>query len=144
MAITAFVLGTVMQKQLAKILKFAVVGGLVLVGAGLAFFCPCKKIIWFILSSGLLGLGTGAVLPSLNTLISSTAPKTERGLITCLYGSVRFFGVAVGPPLFGYAEKISKPPIFYTTAGICLLIAILFFMFVKPAEIIPEDIQSKN
>lgn len=141
MAVTAFILGTVMQKQLAKILKIAVIGGLVLVGGGLALFCPCKKILWFILTSSMLGFGTGAVLPSLNTLITSTAPKTERGIITCLYGTVRFFGVAVGPPLFGFAEKLSKPPIFFSTAGVCAVIALLFLFLVNPKKIIPEDIQ---
>jgi len=144
MAVVAFLLGTVMQKQLAKILKIAVVGGLVMVGGGLALFCPCKKIIWFVVTATVLGLGTGAVLPALNTLITSTAPKTERGLITCLYGTVRFFGVAVGPPLFGYAEKLSKLPVFFTTAAICATIAILFAVFVKPEQIIPEDIQGNN
>lgn len=143
MAITAFVLGTMMQKQLTKILKWAVSGGLFLVGLGLALFCPCQSILGLVATSAILGLGTGAVLPSLNTLITSTAPKTERGLITCLYGTVRFFGVAVGPPLFGFAEKLSKPPIFYSTAAICLAIAILFFILVKPERIIPQDIQAQ-
>jgi ACDE family multidrug resistance protein len=141
MALSAFILGTVMQKQLAKILKFAVVGGLLLVGLGLTLFCPGKTLLLFIISSTVLGLGTGAVLPSLNTLITSAAPKTERGLVTCLYGTVRFFGVAVGPPLFGYAEKITKPPIFLTTAGICIVLGLLFWLLVKPEQIIPKDIQ---
>mgnify|MGYP000899332484 CR=1 FL=1 len=144
MAITAFVLGTVMQKQMAKILKYAAVGGLILACAGLGLFCPLKQIFWLVVTASMLGLGTGAVLPALNTLITSCAPKTERGIITCLYGTVRFFGVAFGPPLFGFAEKISKPPIFYSTAGICLTIAILFLIFVKPDKIIPADIQQEG
>lgn len=141
MTITAYILGTVMQKQLTKILKWAVVIGLFLVGAGLTLFCPCKNILLFTLTSAVLGLGTGAVLPSLNTLITSSAPKTERGLITCLYGTVRFFGVAIGPPLFGMAEKMGKPPIFISTAGLCVLLGFLFLFFVDPAKIIPKDIQ---
>jgi MFS transporter, ACDE family, multidrug resistance protein len=144
MALTAFVLGTVMQKQLAKILKFAVVVGLFLVGFGLTFFCPSKTLLLLILSSTGLGLGTGAVLPSLNTLITSAAPKTERGLVTCLYGTVRFFGVAVGPPLFGYAEKITKPPIFLPTAGICIVLGLLFWFLVNPGQIIPKAIQGQG
>jgi ACDE family multidrug resistance protein len=141
MALTAYILGTVMQKQLTKILKWAMVIGLFLVAAGLFLFCPCKNVLLFTATSGALGLGTGAVLPSLNTLITSSAPKTERGLITCLYGTVRFFGVAFGPPLFGMAAKITKPPIFYTTAGICILLSLLYLFFVNPGRIIPEDIQ---
>ena len=144
MAVTAFILGTVMQKKLAKILKWAAVVGLFLVAAGLILFCPCKNVLWFTVTSTILGLGTGAVLPSLNTLITSLAPKTERGMLTCLYGTVRFFGVALGPPLFGFSEKLTKPPIFFSTAGICILLGILFFLLVKPAKLIPKDIQSKG
>jgi MFS transporter, ACDE family, multidrug resistance protein len=141
MAITAYVLGTVMQKKLAKILKWAVVIGMFFVAGGLILFYPSKTVWLFTLTSVLLGLGTGSVLPSLNTLITSSAPKTERGLVTCLYGTVRFFGVAIGPPLFGLAEKLSKPPIFLTTAGICIGLGFLFLFLVKPSEIIPKEIQ---
>lgn len=141
MTITAFVLGTVMQKKMTKILKWGAVIGLFLVAAGLILFCPCKNVLLFTISASILGLGTGAVLPSLNTLITSSAPKTERGIITCLYGTVRFFGVAIGPPLFGFSEKLTKPPIFFTTAGVCILLGILFLFFVKPNQIIPKDIQ---
>ena len=143
MAVTAFILGTVMQNQLAKILKWAAVGGLFLIAGGLIFFCPCHDPFWFTLTASVLGLGAGAVLPSLNTLITSSAPKAERGIITCLYGTVRFFGVAVGPPLFGFAEKLAKPPIFYSVAGICIALGVLFWLFVKPALVIPKDIQGK-
>ena len=141
MATTAFILGTVMQKMMTKILKWGAVIGLFLVAAGLIIFCPCKNVLLFTISASILGLGTGAVLPSLNTLITSSAPKTERGIITCLYGTVRFFGVAIGPPLFGFAEKLTKPPIFFSTAGVAILLGLLFLFFVKPNQVIPEDIQ---
>jgi ACDE family multidrug resistance protein len=144
MTAAAYILGTVMQKQLIKILKWAAVFGLFCVAAGLLLFCPCNNVWLFTLTSALLGLGTGAVLPSLNTLITSSAPKTERGLVTCLYGTVRFFGVAVGPPIFGMAEKITKPPIFFTTAGICIGLGLLFLFLVNPAKIIPKEIQGQS
>lgn len=144
MAIAAYILGTVMQKQLSKILKWAVVLGLFLVAAGLGLFCPCKNVLLFTITSGILGLGTGAVLPSLNTLITSSAPKAERGLVTCLYGTVRFFGVAIGPPLFGLAEKFQKPPVFLTTAAVCILLGLLFLFFVKPDKIIPKEIRKQG
>lgn len=144
MTITAYILGTVMQKKLTKILKWAATAGLFFVAAGLILFCPCKNIWLYTLTSALLGLGTGAVLPSLNTLITSAAPKTERGLVTCLYGTVRFFGVAIGPPLFGMAQQLTKPPIFFTTAGVCIGLGLLFLFLVNPAKIIPEEIQGQS
>jgi ACDE family multidrug resistance protein len=141
MAITAYLLGMVMQTHLTNILTWASVGGLFSIAGGLIFFCPCNSPFWSTLTASLLGLGTGAVLPSLNTLITSSAPKTERGIVTCLYGTVRFFGVATGPPIFGFAEKITKPPVFYSIAGICILLGILFWFLVKPEKIIPKEIQ---
>jgi ACDE family multidrug resistance protein len=143
MAVTAFILGTVMVKKMTKILKWGAVIGLFLVAAGLIVFCLCKNVTLFTLAAALLGLGTGAVLPSLNTLITSAAPKAERGIVTCLYGTVRFFGVALGPPLFGYAEKFSKPPVFFSTAGLCVLLGLLFLFLVKPDEVIPQDIRGE-
>ncbi len=142
MALTAYILGTVMQKQMSRILKWSAVIGLFMLATGLILFCPFKSLWGLTVAASILGLGTGAVLPSLNTLITSSAPKTERGLVTCLYGTVRFFGVAIGPPLFGLAEKISKPPIFFTTAGICILAGVLFLFLVDPKKIIPKEIQS--
>ncbi|MCL6589462.1 MAG: MFS transporter [Firmicutes bacterium] len=144
MAITAYVLGSVMQKQMARILKWAAVLGLFLLASGLVLFCPFQNIWLLTLASTLLGIGTGAILPSLNTLITSSAPKTERGLVTCLYGTVRFFGVAVGPPLFGMAEKISKPPVFFTTAGVCILAGLLFLFLANPQKIVPKEIQGQG
>jgi MFS transporter, ACDE family, multidrug resistance protein len=141
MAITAYILGTVMQKQITRILKWGAVIGLFFLAAGLVLFCPVKNVWWLTIAASILGLGTGAILPSLNTLITSSAPKTERGLVTCLYGTVRFFGVAIGPPLFGLAEKTSKPPIFFSTAGVCILFGLLFLFLVKPSKIIPKEIQ---
>ncbi len=141
MAITAYILGIVMQGQINKILKGAAVIGLFALAAGLILFCPFKEAWCLIVSASILGLGTGAVLPALNTLITSTAPKTERGLVTCLYGTVRFFGVAMGPPLFGLAEKMSQPLIFFTTAGVCILFGFLFLFLVNPEKIIPKEIQ---
>ena len=38
------------------------------------------------------------MLPAINMLVTSAAGQEERGLVTSLYGAVRFIGVAVGPP----------------------------------------------
>jgi ACDE family multidrug resistance protein len=144
MTIIAYVLGAAMQKQPARMVKWGVVGGLFLVAAGLILFCPCKNLALLMLTASLLGAGTGAVLPALNTLITSAAPKTERGVITCLYGTVRFFGVAIGPPIFGFAHKITKPPVFITTAGICFGLSLLFWFFVHPSQLMSNQLQSSK
>jgi ACDE family multidrug resistance protein len=49
----------------------------------------------------LLGVGNGLALPALNTMVTSAAAGQTRGLVTSLYGAVRFLGVALGPPIVG-------------------------------------------
>ena len=41
------------------------------------------------------------LLPCLNTMITGAVEKSERGMITSLYNSLRFLGLR-GPPLFGW------------------------------------------
>ena len=48
----------------------------------------------------LLGAGLGITLPALDTIITSSVAASERGVTTALYGTVRSFGSALGPPAF--------------------------------------------
>jgi len=107
MAITAYVSGTVMQKQLMSFLKPAVVFGLALVGVGLASLALIDWPYGQLSALVVLGIGTGMVLPALNTLITSAAPVAERGIVTAFYGTVRFVGVALGPPAFGLVGDLA-------------------------------------
>src|SRR5690554_5308413 len=117
MAITSYVFGIVLKQQMVKIMKWAIIGGLSLVALGLFFFPLGNGMVTKTIFSTLIGTGTGMALPALNTLITSSAPSSERGLVTCLYGTVRFFGVAIGPPLFSFATKYGQPLIFWSNVG---------------------------
>lgn len=48
------------------------------------------------------GIGIGIALPSLDALITEGIEKEERGTISSFYNSMRFIGVALGPPVFAY------------------------------------------
>lgn len=52
-------------------------------------------------------IGTGLMLPCLNTLITGAVERSYRGMVTSLYNSLRFLGVAAGPPLFTWLGDIS-------------------------------------
>jgi ACDE family multidrug resistance protein len=85
------------------------------------------------------GIGSGLVLPCLNTLITSAIGKAERGIVTSLYSSVRFLGIAAGPATFG--ALLHRPVLlFWSTAGVALLLAFLMFRFIRK----PCKIKSKN
>lgn len=141
MAIASYLFGIVLKQQMIKIMKWTIIGGLALVAFGLFLFPLGHSIVTKTIFATLIGTGTGMALPALNTLITSSAPTSERGLVTCLYGTVRFFGVAIGPPLFSFATKYGQPPIFWADVGFVVGIAILTFFFVNPQQVLPDALK---
>lgn len=81
-----------------------------------------------------IGLGTGMVLPCLNTLITSAIAAKERGLVTSLYGSTRFIGVAIGPPVFGFLMKISQQLMYGVMGGLALFTVLIVYYCVNSKQ----------
>lgn len=89
--------------------------------------------IYLLLSSLLVGgVGIGLVLPCLDAFITSGIEKKERGTVTSLYSSVRFIGVAAGPPAVSLLSKVSHQAVFYTISGLCAVSAVLSLFAIKP------------
>ena len=99
--VTAYVSGIVLQERLARYLKAVVVAGLAVLAAGTASLYLARGLAALVAGVSVMGLGYGLALPALNTMITSAVESAERGGITALYGTVRFFGAALGPPAFG-------------------------------------------
>lgn len=137
MSSTSFITGFVIKKKEA-LMKALVVTGLGVMTASLAFLPLTKNVIPFFVGISLTGLGAGLILPCLNMLITSAASIKERGLITSLYGSVRFFGAAAGPPLYGFLMEKGTGLMFWGSAGLALTSGILFFIFGKAKGSPPE------
>lgn len=128
---TSLLTGIIAQKKKPKY-KILVVAGLSLLGLAnfvIPFFIKNTYILIGSLVIG--GIGGGLVLTCLNTIITSTVTMEERGMITALYGAVRFFGVAIGPPVFGILMEKSNLLTFGTTGGLSLLAAGLAMAFIK-------------
>ena len=103
MAAVAFFGGLYLQKRPAR-LKAMAVAGLVLAAGALGAMAVVRDPLWAVVTlAALQGLGTGMTLPAVNVLVTSAAARGQRGAVTALYGTVRFAGVAAGPPLFGLA-----------------------------------------
>lgn len=130
MSVTSFVTGFVIKKKRA-LMKILVVTGLSFTTAALIFLPLFEQVIIYFIAISVVGVGTGLVLPCLNTLITSAASIEERGLVTSLYGSVRFFGVAFGPPIYGFLMARSVSLMFWSSAGLALAGAILALIFIK-------------
>lgn len=129
MAITSYITGLVTQKRANLHKPLVVVGTGILSGAMFiaAFFIQNTYLM--IAALVLAGIGTGMVLPNLNTMITSSCNIDERGMITSLYGGVRFFGVALGPPLFGFLMEKSEMIMFIVPAALTAVVGTLNFFF---------------
>lgn len=142
MTITSSTTGVYLQKHLGRWLKPALLLGLALVAVSLVALAVTPSGLFFLLPLTAAGIGTGLFLPGLNLLITSAA-EGERGLVTALYGTVRFFGAALGPPALGLGLKFGRFPPFVGAAAATCLVLSLAWLLINVNEILPQDL-AKN
>ncbi|HHY09232.1 MAG TPA: MFS transporter, partial [Firmicutes bacterium] len=80
------------------------------------------------------GVSIGILLPPINSLITGATSTDRRGMITCLYGTVRFFGVAIGPPAFALALARGKWFMFLGSAAIAVAAGLAALILINPAH----------
>lgn len=132
MVITSYTTGSLIKKN-GKLMRWLMNIGLVAMTLSLAatlFFL--KNIYVFIGLLTVSSIGTGLLLPCLNTMITGAIQKSERGMITSLYNSLRFLGVAAGPPLFGWMMDKSDNLVFITVSALSLGTLCFVFFLIKP------------
>lgn len=78
----------------------------------------------------------GLVLPAVNTMVTSAAQSEQRGGITSLYGSVRFAGVALGPPAFSLLQEVNVPLMFLSAGGLALAAGLLGFLLIHEEAVL--------
>jgi ACDE family multidrug resistance protein len=139
-AMTSYAAGTVLQKRLARWARPVVAGGLALIGVSMVAEALIRNPFWALTALVLQGIGTGATLPSLNTLVTSATSTKERGAITSLYGSVRFFGVAMGPPLFALAMT-HRTGVFLGAAALAFATALAGWFLINESVMLPKSLR---
>nr|WP_085524803.1 MFS transporter [Tuberibacillus sp. Marseille-P3662] len=137
MLLTNYLTGSLI-KQNQKRMKMFIVIGLLLMTASFSTLVFFQALIPFLAILAVSSVGTGMVLPCLNTLITSAVGQSKRGFVTSLYGSVRFLGVAAGPPLYGFLMEWSRTGMFLSTAGLTLVTAFLSLLLIKVPSKEPE------
>lgn len=80
------------------------------------------------------GIGIGMALPSLDALITEGISKDERGTISSFYNSMRFIGVALGPPVFAYIMTNAERLIFIVSLLCSLAALALVLFYIDPKE----------
>lgn len=138
MCTTSFLNGLWFSKK-PNICRWLVPGGLALLAASLLAASFWSNPFWFMGTMVGAGVGSGVVLPALNTLVTSSAPLEERGIITALYGSLRFLGVAGGPPSFCALLTIGRAPMFWAAVGLCTVSAVLTGLFMDVRTLVSKE-----
>ncbi len=141
LAITSYLSGTFLQKRLTKLLKAVVVVGLTLTGVSMALVAFLSRPVPVISVLALLGIGGGLVLPAVNTMVTSSTNLEKRGIVTAIYGTVRFFGVAIGPPAFAMGIKVGKLPTYLAAAGLTAVVLLLAAIFINQNKMIPKKLR---
>jgi MFS transporter, ACDE family, multidrug resistance protein len=124
MCTTSYLTGSKIGKNMELMKKLILIGfsAMTLSYGLLAFFNDGLVLFLFILV--ISSLGTGLVLPCINSLITGSVGKEFRGFVTSLYSSVRFLGVAVGPPIFTRLMAWSKIGMFLSIATLTLVVGL--------------------
>ena len=139
MSVTAYLTGLYLRK-VKKYFKLAYLLGLIVVSVamGILPFC-CRSLIVYPIMLGLLGLGSGLVLPAVNTMVTSATQSEQRGGVTSLYGSVRFLGVALGPPAFSLMQGVGNFFMFAVGGALALAISIPGYFLIKEKVVLQDQ-----
>lgn len=82
----------------------------------------------------LSGVGIGIALPCLDALITEGVEKDQRGTITSFYSSMRFIGVAAGPPVYAAVMAQSEHMIYYLSISVSLITLFIVLFLIKPGK----------
>lgn len=131
MALTSYLSGVYLSDK-RSLWKPIIVGALFGAALCLGLLPLFSNLIPYMTLLFFLGIAIGLLLPPINSLITGATSADRRGTITCLYGTVRFFGVAIGPPTFGLAIEFGQWFLFLGCAAIASIAAIIALFTITP------------
>ncbi|MDI6870872.1 MAG: MFS transporter [Bacillota bacterium] len=139
MTLTSFATGAFLQKR-AHLLKGSTALGLGLVAASLVLLvaAQAKPFLTAALVTA-LGVGNGFALPALNTMVTSAAAGKTRGMVTSLYGAVRFLGVALGPPAVGWLMQWGPKMVYWPVAAAAALTTAAVLLLLDDRQVRPPS-----
>lgn len=133
-AISAYITGTFFQKKVDR--RYLVTGGLGLIALSLASLAVIQNSYYLYVAIFFIGVGSGAALVTLNVLVTGSVSLERRAIITSGYGAVRFFGVAMGPPLFGLVMGMGNLIMFAGAAALGALTAAGAFVLIDQKRLL--------
>ncbi|MGF7533137.1 bacillibactin exporter BcbE [Bacillus mexicanus] len=129
---SSFIAGKKIGKDKGR-MKFCVVTGMTLLT--LSFIALWWNHSFYFLFAFLSfgGIGIGMALPALDALITEGIETEQCGTISSFYNSMRFIGVALGPPVFAALMSHANWLIFILSA-FCSIIALFLVIFTVDAK----------
>lgn len=116
------------------LMKWLIFSGNLVIGFPLLFITKDMSLFLITFLLSLSSLGIGISLPSLDTLITKGVKKNIRGTVTSIYSSMRFLGVALGPPIVAVMEGNIR--ILYITLAILSGVAAVISLFaIQPKKV---------
>ncbi len=105
-----------------------IIAGLAFVGAGLLLLLASIDLVTLISFIALIGIGSGLVNPSLNTLVSKKTDPDNQGAMLGVLGSFNSFGRAIGPPAGGLLYMVNMALPYVASAGISAMAAVVLYV----------------
>ncbi|WP_391571715.1 MFS transporter [Cohnella sp.] len=121
------------KKQLMKWIGVAgfLVAAACLLGLGLLKKDSTIIIIGFLFAAS---IGLGAALPCIDALLTEGIDKEQRGTVMSFYSSIRFLGVAAGPPFTAWIISRSPSVFYLTLCASCFAASLVAWFLIKPEQ----------
>lgn len=129
MVTTSYITGSKIGSNLEKMKRLSIIG-LLCMTISYSLLVTVEQLVPFLIILALSSLGTGLTLPCVNSLITGAVGKERRGFVSSLYGSVRFLGVALGPPVFTRLMEWSRTGMFLSIAAFTFLVCLLVLLLI--------------
>ncbi|WP_442594079.1 MFS transporter [Neobacillus sp. D3-1R] len=131
LCLSSYITGKVIKKN-KVLMKWITLIGILLLAISSALLMISDN-LWYLISMFIVsGIGIGAGLPCLDALITEGVEKEERGTITSIYSSMRFIGVAAGPPVVALMMKNNEKALFILLSALSIVAAFIIFKAIKP------------
>ncbi|SFP45836.1 MFS transporter [Salibacterium halotolerans] len=130
---TSYLSGKLIGENRQKMRGFILIGA-ALTTVSLVFVREDMTLLWLLTLLSSASIGIGLALPCLDALITEGIEKEERGLVTSFYSSMRFAGVAAGPPITALLMKHQSSVIYFVLATASLLIIAAAFVGIRPSK----------
>lgn len=137
LSIAAYVAGKKIKNNF-QLMKWITFIGISLTGGSVAVISLMDHFIYLIIIFLICGAGIGMALPCLDALITKSFEKDVRGAITSIYSSMRFVGVAAGPPVIALLMKHNINYIVLSLTLLALIAGVLAFRNIDPESELSE------